>query len=61
MCTASAADATREKFDCVVAIVHHCGVDGTWPRGHTALGGAVDAQLAASHNAATALLSKWNG
>jgi hypothetical protein len=29
-----------------VIIVHHCGVDGTRPRGHTSLTGAVDAQLA---------------
>jgi hypothetical protein len=41
-----AADAIREKFGCAVIIVHHCGVEGTRPRGHTALSGAVDAQLA---------------
>jgi hypothetical protein len=41
-----AADAIREKFGCAVIIVHHCGVEGTRPRGHTSLGGAVDAQLA---------------
>lgn len=41
-----AADAIREAFGCVVIIVHHCGVDGTRPRGHTSLTGAVDAQLA---------------
>jgi hypothetical protein len=41
-----AADAIREAFDCVVIIVHHCGVEGTRPRGHTSLPGAVDAQLA---------------
>jgi hypothetical protein len=32
--------------------VHHCGVDGTRPRGHTSLGGAVDAQLAVKRDAA---------
>ncbi|MGC2410951.1 MAG: AAA family ATPase [Methyloceanibacter sp.] len=42
----SAADAIREVFDCSVIIVHHCGIDGTRPRGHTSLTGAVDAQLA---------------
>jgi len=42
----AAADAVREKFKCLVVIVHHCGVDGTRPRGHTSLTGAVDAQLA---------------
>jgi hypothetical protein len=40
-----AADAIREAFNCAVIIVHHCGVDGTRPRGHTSLTGAADAQL----------------
>jgi hypothetical protein len=40
------ADAIREAFSCTVAIIHHCGVDGGRPRGHTSLTGAVDAQLA---------------
>jgi RecA-family ATPase len=30
-----ATDAIREAFDCTVVIVHHCGIDGTRPRGHT--------------------------
>jgi hypothetical protein len=41
-----AADAIREAFSCTVAIIHHCGVSGDRPRGHTSLTGAVDAQLA---------------
>jgi hypothetical protein len=41
-----AADAIRAAFDCAVLIVHHCGIDGTRPRGHTSLTGAADAQLA---------------
>jgi hypothetical protein len=41
-----AADTIREAFDCAVMIVHHCGVDGTRPRGHTSLTGAADAQHA---------------
>jgi hypothetical protein len=41
-----AADAIREVFDCAVVVIHHCGVDERRPRGHTSLGGAVDAQLA---------------
>jgi len=41
-----AADAIREAFGCAVIIIHHCGVEGTRPRGHTSLTGAVDAQLA---------------
>jgi hypothetical protein len=32
--------------------VHHCGIDATRPRGHTALTGAVDAQLAVKRDAA---------
>jgi len=41
-----AADAIRTAFGCAVTIVHHCGVDGTRPRGHTSLTGAADAQIA---------------
>jgi hypothetical protein len=41
-----AADAVREVLGCAVIIVHHCGIDGTRPRGHTSLTGAVDAQIA---------------
>jgi len=41
-----AADRLREMFHCAVLIIHHCGVDGSRPRGHTSLTGAVDAQLA---------------
>lgn len=40
-----AADAIRAAFDCAVCIVHHCGVDGTRPRGHTSLTGAIDVQI----------------
>jgi len=41
-----AADAVREAFECTVLIIHHCGVDGSRPRGHTALTGAADCQIA---------------
>lgn len=41
-----AADAIRAALDCAVVVIHHCGVEGTRPRGHTALTGAVDAQIA---------------
>ena len=46
-----AADSLREAFDCAVIIVHHCGLDGTRPRGHTSLTGAADAQLSVSRDA----------
>src|SRR5262245_14711495 len=47
-----AADAVRDAFGCAVAIVHHCGVDDSRPRGHTSLTGAADAQLAVKRDAA---------
>jgi hypothetical protein len=47
-----AADAIREAFQCAILIVHHCGVDGSRPRGHTSLTGAADAQLAVSRDGA---------
>ncbi len=47
-----AADAIREAFDCVVIIVHHCGISGDRPRGHTSLTGAADAQLAVKRDPA---------
>src|SRR5262245_37115718 len=53
----NAADAIREAFECAVVIVHHCGVDGTRPRGHTSLTGTVDAQLAVKRDAADNVLS----
>jgi hypothetical protein len=51
-----AADAIREAFNCVVVIVHHCGVDGTRPRGHTSLTGACDAQLAVKRDGENAVV-----
>jgi RecA-family ATPase len=45
-----AADAVRAAFGCTVIIVHHCGVDGSRPRGHTSLTGAADAQIAVSRD-----------
>jgi AAA domain len=47
-----AADAIRETFGCVVIIVHHCGIEGNRPRGHTSLTGAADTQLAVKKDAA---------
>lgn len=47
-----AADAIREAFSCTVAIIHHCGVAGDRPRGHTSLTGAADAQLAVKRDSA---------
>ena len=51
-----AADTIREAFSCAVVIVHHCGIDGTRPRGHTSLTGAADAQLAVKRDSAGNIL-----
>jgi len=34
-----------QELQCAVLIIHHCGIDGTRPRGHSALTGACDAQI----------------
>jgi hypothetical protein len=47
-----AADLIRAEFNCVVIVIHHCGVEGARPRGHTSLTGAADAQLALKRDAA---------
>jgi AAA domain len=47
-----AATAIREAFNCAVIIVHHCGVSGDRPRGHTSLTGAADAQIAVRRDSA---------
>lgn len=41
-----ACDKLRERFKSAVVVIHHCGINGERPRGHTSLQGAVDAQLA---------------
>jgi len=40
-----AAGEIAEHFDTLVVIVHHSGLDGSRPRGHTALSAGVDVQL----------------
>src|SRR5262249_3197603 len=45
-----AADTIQRAFGCVVVIIHHCGVSGDRPRGHTSLSGANDAQIAVDRN-----------
>jgi hypothetical protein len=44
----NAADYLRKRYRATVVIIHHCGVEGSRPRGHTSLPGAVDAQIAVS-------------
>jgi hypothetical protein len=52
-----AADALRDRFKCVVVIVHHCGIDGSRPRGHTSLTGAVDGQIAVKRDEAKNIIA----
>ena len=52
-----AADAIRETFHCAVMIVHHCGIAGNRPRGHTSLSGADDAQIAVERNDRTGIIT----
>ena len=53
-----AADAIREAFNCVVVVIHHCGVNGDRPRGHTSLTGAADAQIAVKRDDAGNIVAK---
>jgi hypothetical protein len=45
-----AADMVRVAFSCVVIIIHHCGIAGGRPRGHTSLAGADDVQIAVAQD-----------
>jgi AAA domain len=52
-----AGDALRIAFDCAVVIVHHCGHEGTRPRGHSSLIGAIDAQIAVKRDDADNIIA----
>ena len=45
-----ACDLIRAAFDCLIVIVHHCGVANNRPRGHTSLSGADDVQIAVARD-----------
>lgn len=45
-----AADAVGAAFGCIVPIVHHCGHEGSRPRGHSLLLGAADIQISVKRN-----------
>jgi hypothetical protein len=47
----AAAECIVAAFDCVVIIVHHSGIDGSRPRGHTSLTGAANVQIAVRRDA----------
>ncbi len=52
-----AADAIRDAFNCAVVIVHHCGHEGTRPRGHSSLMGALDVQIGVVRDAANNIVA----
>ena len=53
--------AIREALGCATIIVHHCGHEGTRPRGHSSLIGALDAQIAVKRGAGNTveMLVEW--
>src|SRR4051812_16537003 len=51
-----AADRLREEFTAAVIIIHHCGINGERPRGHTSLTGACDAQIKVERDAADRIM-----
>lgn len=53
-----ASDAIRESFHCVVPIVHHCGHEGSRPRGHSSIGGAIDAQIKVERNGSNQIITE---
>jgi hypothetical protein len=52
-----AADLLREAFGAAIIIIHHCGINGERPRGHTSLTGAVDAQIAVKRDEAERIIA----
>ena len=52
-----AADAIQDAFGCVLIIIHHCGHEGTRPRGHSSLMGALDVQVAVKRDAADNIIA----
>ena len=53
-----AADMLRVAFNNLVIVIHHCGVVGTRPRGHTSLSGADDAQIAVERDKDEAVIAR---
>ncbi len=53
-----AASAIQAAFGCVVIVIHHCGIEGKRPRGHTSLTGACDTQIAVKRDVSGAIIAK---
>jgi AAA domain len=55
----SAAEYVSRAFDdCAVLIAHHCGVEGTRPRGHTSLGGTLECQISVKKTESGLVIAK---
>ena len=52
-----AADAVQEAFQCLVVIIHHCGVNQERPRGHTSQTGAADVQISVKKDEITKIIT----
>jgi hypothetical protein len=53
----AAADAIRDAFKCLVAIIHHTPLSGNRPRGHSSLAGADDVQISVEKNDASGIVT----
>jgi hypothetical protein len=53
-----AADTLRDAFSCAVVLVHHSGLEGGRPRGHTSLPGSADAQISVVRNKADHIIAR---
>jgi hypothetical protein len=47
-----AADELASAFDCLVVLIHHCGIAGGRPRGHSSLSGADDVEISVAKDTA---------
>jgi hypothetical protein len=54
----NAADAIKDAFSCSVMVIHHCGHEGTRPRGHSSLIGAADVIIKVSRDAADNIIAE---
>jgi AAA domain len=52
-----AVDMIRVAFGCAVIVIHHCGVAGSRPRGHSSLTGADDAAIAIERSNDSGIIS----
>jgi hypothetical protein len=53
----NAATAVQQAFNCLIVIIHHCGIDDSRPRGHTSQTGAVDVQISVKKDEGTGIVT----